>query len=124
MMDSTWGSGAEGKRPAMRRTGASLRAAFLFFAAFLLVGCSPIQWYARQSGKGAVRGFYEGVTDVDEATRRRAMSEVLGDPECSHDAGFARKPSTKSKMRLPTLLIGPALLGLGLMGGLSRRKCG
>jgi hypothetical protein len=86
MMDSTWGSWAVGRRP--RAWGPSLWAAFLFITTFLFSGCSPIQWYARQSGKGAVRGFYEGVADVDEGTRRRVMSEVLGDPalrQMAHD---------------------------------------
>lgn len=89
MRDSTWGSRAAGKRPAGQVLGASWwAAAFLFIATLLSVGCSPIQWYARQSGKGAVRGFYEGVADVDEPVRRRVMSDVLGDPalrQMAHD---------------------------------------
>lgn len=89
-MDSTRGSRAAAN-PLSRAWGSALRAAaaaFLLLSTFLAAGCSPIQWYARQSGKGAVRGFYEGVGDVDETTRRRVMADVLGDPslrQMAHD---------------------------------------
>jgi len=51
-------------------------------------GCPAIQWYARQSGKGAVRGFYEGMADVQQPLRNQVLADMLGDPalrKVAHD---------------------------------------
>lgn len=59
----------------------SLGALLLLLAGlFTNAGCPAIQWYMRQSGKGAVSGFYEGMSHVDPAVHRRITSTVLEDP--------------------------------------------
>lgn len=54
----------------------------------LTASCSPIQWYAKQTGKGAVRGFYEGMADIDDQVRHQVTAALLSDPslrKTAHD---------------------------------------
>lgn len=54
----------------------------------LTASCSPLQWYARQTGKGAVRGFYEGMAGIDDQVRHQVISSLLNDPtlrKTAHD---------------------------------------
>lgn len=68
------------------------RALLLFIVATFLPGCPAINWYMRQSSKGAVRGFYEGMAELEQPLRGRAMVNVLGDPalrQTAHDVTAA-----------------------------------
>lgn len=70
----------------------SARVLFLLLITTLLPGCPAIQWYTRQSGRGAVRGFYEGMAELDQPLRSKAMSNVIGDPTlrlAAHDVTAA-----------------------------------
>jgi hypothetical protein len=58
----------------------SARLPLLLLIVTLLPGCPAIQWYTRQSSKGAVRGFYEGMADLEQPLRGKALSNVLSDP--------------------------------------------
>lgn len=63
-------------------------AALLLLISTCLPGCAAMQWYARQTGKGAVRGFYEGMASVDDPLRKKVINDVLSDPalrQVAHD---------------------------------------
>lgn len=65
-----------------------VRLLLLLFLGALQTGCPAIQWYTKQSSKGAVRGFYEGVAEIEQPLRGRAMAQVLNDPvlrQMAHD---------------------------------------
>ena len=68
------------------------RFTLLLLIVTLLPGCPAIQWYTRQSTRGAVRGVYEGLADLEQPLRGQAMSRILQDPilrQTAHDVTAA-----------------------------------
>lgn len=79
--------GTEGLAPIGLRASAGVGHRLSFLGALLLVlgvsfssGCTALQWYARQTGKGAVQGFYEGMSGIDGTLQRQVTSQLLSDP--------------------------------------------